>query len=102
MVPQESRVGRPELPRAAMARVAGIGENLRCGFAGVEVRLGLRRHDRRCDRSANHPPYDSIGSRHPDPPLPPSPGAGPYALLGIFGQKRMTFTPLAVSDPIPV
>jgi hypothetical protein len=82
-----------------MASVTGIGENLRCGFAGIEVRLCLRRHDRHCDRSANRPPHDSIDSRHPDPPLPPSPRAGSHALLRIFGQKRMRLPPCHVRSP---
>jgi hypothetical protein len=64
MFPQESRARWPNFPRTAVARVAGIGENLRGRLAGVEIRLGLRRRIRRHGGSGDDPRHDSSNPRH--------------------------------------
>src|SRR6516225_3872403 len=64
MFPQESRARGPNFPRAAVARVAGIGEYLRGRLPGVEIRLGLRRRIRRHGGSGDDPRHDSSNPRH--------------------------------------
>src|SRR5262249_47714951 len=62
MFPQEGRAGRPDFPRTAVAGVAGVGEDLRGGLAGIEVCLGPRRMSRRQRGGGKDPRHDQ---RHP-------------------------------------
>src|SRR5205823_13729631 len=92
MFPQKTRAGRLELPRTAVAGVAGVGEDLRRRLAGVEVRLGagVRGGDR--ERSAENPRGYSTSLRYH---VPPSPRrlAVCHPLLRIFGYKEVRKRP---------
>jgi hypothetical protein len=72
MLPQECGAGRLDLARTAVARVTGVGENLRRRLARVEVRLGPRRCVRRPYGSRDHDPrHDASNPRHDHSPLSP-------------------------------
>jgi hypothetical protein len=73
MLPQKCRAGRPDFPRTAVTRVAGIGEDLRGRLSGVEVRLcPCRRNRRPCDHRDDGPGPGSSNPRH---------GASPFQLI---------------------
>src|SRR5215510_918925 len=72
MFPQEGRAGRPDFPRTAVAGVAGVGEDLRGGLAGIEVCLGPRRMRRRQGGGGDDPRHDQSNPRHDEPPSRPT------------------------------
>ncbi len=87
MLPQKSGGCALDLTRAAVTRVTGIRENLRRRFAGVQVRLCLRRDTARREHHTNRPGSRSMGPQHHGPPTPA--GFWPFCSLArcALGQK---------------